>query len=115
MIKTIEQELSCTLYIWATPKWNPLANEFPFDFEVRDSGGHWDDKAIRVSHQLVTVTLPGGIDLYSKALETLDVKERRAMDEYAHKMAIIAEERQQLMLIGRPVNDDNKDYIDHVE
>jgi len=102
MIKTKQELISEPGSIWAIPKYSPKPGEFPFRYELRDGGVHYDNRAILVANVQLEAIVPEGIDLYSMALETLSVQEKEAMRVYTEAMMRIAEVRKSLLLLDAP-------------
>jgi len=108
MIKTKEQNISTKLQIWAIPKSSYHIQfekdegdpaPFPFTYEVR-TDRCWATGAVMVKEAPVEVYLPGDIDLYEKAIETLDQAEEDVMAEAHRQVEELKKQRQQLLLLS---------------
>lgn len=107
-ILTKAEHLEVTLGIWAIPKSPDCMEpgEFPFRYEVTNSTTcHWRSTAILVQEVKQFVQLQGGIDLYPKAHETLDLQEKEALRVYMEAIKTIGEQRSALLQITHQAND----------
>jgi hypothetical protein len=102
MIKTKQEPITVEGSIWAMPKHNPPVGEFPFSYELKDGVYHWSNSAILVAKVTLSAIVPGGIDLYQMALDTLTHKENEAMRVYSETMMNIAAVRKSLLLLDAP-------------
>jgi len=102
VIKTKQEVVKAEGSIWALPKYAPKLGEFPFRYELRDGTCHYDNRAILVTEVELCAVIPEGVDLYSRALETLTVQENEAMRVYSEAMMRIAEVRKSLLLLDAP-------------
>jgi len=75
-MKTKNTTFTQTVGVWAIPKssyqieQNPDAE--PFDFQVQ-TGMAWQNGAVKVHEEPITITVPEGINLTAKAIETLEL------------------------------------------
>jgi hypothetical protein len=72
-MKSVAQAVTGKVHVWAVPK-NPDyddMSEGPFKYEITNSGSyHWKTGAVCILESDVTVQVPAGIDLISKAFGT---------------------------------------------
>jgi len=102
VIKTKPELVVAEGSIWAVPKSNPEPGEFPFKYELKDGHYHWSNSAILVQKVALSASVPGGIDLYQMAMETLTHKENEAMRVYSETMTQIAAIRKSMLLLDSP-------------
>jgi len=101
MILTEAGTTSTTVGLWAVPVRNPEPREFPFFYDLFGFGEnptHWREGAVLIKKVPITAEIPAGIDLLQKALDTLDVQEVRALQEYSDKMEKIKGQRKVLTM-----------------
>lgn len=80
-MKTVDELVEGKMQVWAIPDKYPDEGEPPFRYVVRDNiGSPYQDGAVMVKEQDVTIRVPAGIDLLEKAIETLkgEIKTTRA-------------------------------------
>lgn len=102
MIKTVEQLVKQKFGLWALPNRDTEAGEFPFKYEIYGTTTHWNIHAIYVTEVEVSAMAPAGIDLMTKAHETLDKRQEDAKETYDRTMEGIAKDRQKLYLLEAP-------------
>ena len=117
-MKTVQCEVRSTAYIWAVPK-----NEYtlkreveendgsmlgvcPFQYEITDSETNWRSTAVRVADFGIVGTVPPGIDLVLKAVETLRDKIVTIQAEADKEIAQVEEQIRNLALLEyKPVTE----------
>ena len=69
---TKETEVVGEVSIWATPKYDPSGTEDPFMYALY-AGDHkpWRGGAVKVATQVMEMTVPSGLNLVQKTIETL--------------------------------------------
>lgn len=102
MIYTKQQPISQVMGLWAIPKTYVIPGEFPFTYELYGTTNHWRADAILIEQVEVHATVPGALDLFHKALDTLDEKAKKANEDYQNTLRAIAEERKKLLLLAAP-------------
>ena len=115
-MRTKETPFTQKLNVWAVPRGvyeieqNP--NIDPFKFSVSTDNSNWETGAVNVYSTEVTITVPAGIDLTQKAVETLEeaLKQREA-DHYLTMQNIRQQISNLLLLTHRPEGDGTE--IDH--
>ena len=72
----------------------------PFKYEITNSGSyHWKSGAVCVYEQDVTVDVPAGIDLISKAFDTLNAAKVQAQVDYNQRIMDIDKQIHQLLML----------------
>lgn len=111
MIKTTKTTVTKKGGLWAVPKYEIKPGEFPFNYELSDSASyHWNNRAILVQEVELSAEVPEGIDLFSRAIETVSVKEAEALKQYNEAMAALAEMRKSLLLLAAPAPEPEGTY-----
>lgn len=111
MIKTTKATVTKKGGLWAVPKYEIKPGEFPFNYELSDSASyHWNNRAILVQEVELSAEVPEGIDLFSRAIETVSVKEAEALKQYNEAMAQLAEMRKSLLLLAAPTPEPEGTY-----
>lgn len=79
--QTIETTVEQTLSVWAVPhshyRMAENPEECPYSFEVKTGGHHWEDGAVKVWEQCMEFTVPAGINVTEKAIETFKEAQRQ--------------------------------------
>jgi hypothetical protein len=88
-----------TIKIWAIPNSFPEPGEDPFTFEVR-TDRPWATGAVMIHEEDITVTIPAGINLIAKAVETLEHAKRETTDAYIRDLKDLDKRIDDLKLIG---------------
>lgn len=105
-MKTKREPVTGPISIWAVPR-HPdtvAAGERLFYYELSTTKEyHWRTGAVCVHTEEVTLMLPGGINLYEKAVETLYAAKEEASKEYLRKLAEIDKQIEGLKLLAAPV------------
>lgn len=105
--ETHEQEI----HVWAVPRTITEKNARPFSYDlwINDSG-HWCTDAVFVCSSVVKVSIPDGIDLIEKAVETLKQQASDIRTEANSKVAKIEKRISGLLLIEhQPESDDESE------
>ena len=125
MIYTKNETLQTELDLWAIPKGkyeleeevvagNPAPTPFRYALYNTDSKP-WLRGSVKITRQPHTFTVPGGINLYEMALETLEESKADVYKEAARQAKQIDEEINQLKLLSgpaaTPVEDDEDGLI----
>lgn len=105
MILTKKETLEQHVGLWAIPKSSDCMEpgEFPFRYEIYGVGTHpthWRDAAIFLGTHHIFATIPEGVDLYAKCLETLDHQAKDAMATYSQRMQEIDRRRESLLMLA---------------
>jgi hypothetical protein len=75
-------------------------SEGPFKYEITNSGSyHWKTGAVCILESDVTVQVPAGIDLISKAFDTLNAAKVQAQVEYNQKIKDLDKQIHQLLML----------------
>lgn len=102
MEKKVAQSVTGKVHVWALPK-NQDYDDMeggPFKYELTNSGSyHWKTGAVCVYEQDVTVEVPAGIDLISKAFETLNAAKVQAQVDYNQRIMEIDKQIHQLLML----------------
>lgn len=101
-MKSTAQTVTGTVYVWAVPKDATYEDmtDGPFKYEISQSSSyHWKTGAVMIHEQDVTVHVPAGIDLISKAFETLNAAKVEAQVEYNKKIMEIDKQIQGLLML----------------
>lgn len=87
--------------VWAIP--NPYAEEgeLPFKYELR-LDKPWQTGAVRVTSESITITVPAGINLIAKAVETLKEAKEDAHESYVRETQRLDERIQHLLMLTGP-------------
>lgn len=99
---TKAEKVTGSVSIWAVPKeaYQIQPGDRPFNYELStNSTYHWRTGAVCVHTTDVEVALPGGINLYIKAIETLETAKKAALDEYVRKETEINKQIEQLKML----------------
>lgn len=94
-MKTKETVVTQTLNVYAVPDSNI---ELGFTFCLKEHS-HWDDDAVKIYEQSVTVTVPDGIDLVAAAIDTLKERKEKLVAETYKKKMRLEEKIQALMTL----------------
>lgn len=101
---TEETTVTGPVEVWAIPRreWEPETDP-PYHYEIR-TGNPYVKGAVRV-HMVpdVTITIPAGVNLVAKAIETLTKERADAFEEYRQTAARVEKQIQQLVLLSGPV------------
>jgi hypothetical protein len=99
-MKSSAQSVAGKVHVWAVPK-NPDYDDMsgdPFTYEVTSSGSyHWKTGAVCVHDQDIIVEVPAGIDMISKAFETLNAAKVQAQFDYNQRIIEIDKQIHQLL------------------
>lgn len=91
----VEGEVS----IWAIPRRYPSEdNPQPFDYKIINYA--YEQGAVKVVTHNIKLPVPAGINLFEKALDTLEAAKETAHQAYMEQIRNIDEQIQQLQLIG---------------
>ncbi len=108
MIQTKADKITRKLHVWAVPKYHIKEGEDPFSYELTlCSVNYGNDTAIHLMETEVVIDLPEGIDLYSRAVETLNIRARDLLKDYTTKLQEIEQQRKQLLRL----TSDNSDVV----
>lgn len=114
-MKSIAQSVKGKVHVWALPKNKDYddMSEGPFKYEITNSGSyHWKTGAVCVFEQEVTVEVPAGIDLISKAFDTLNAAKVQAQVDYNQRiMELDKQIHQLLMLTHQPEPQGDPDFM----
>lgn len=116
-MKTKRQPVTKEIHVWAVPRVPSTVKpgEEPFVYELSDSKHyHWQTGAVCVYSREVTIMLPGGIDLYQKAMETLYAAKEAASQEYLQKIASIDKQIDGMRLLAAPTDGEYIELSDPV-
>jgi len=117
-VKTTQCEVRGTAYIWAVPKseWKlqreveendgSMLGICPFQYEITDSDTNWRPTAVRVADFGIVGTVPPGIDLVLKAVETLRNKIVTIQAEADKEIAQVEEQIRNLALLEYKPSED---------
>ena len=112
MIKTTKATVTKNGGLWAVPKYEIKPGEFPFNYELSDSASyHWNNRAILVQEVELSAEVPEGIDLFSRAIETVSAREAEALKQYNETMNQLAEMRKSLLLLAAPAPEPEYDVL----
>ncbi len=106
---TKEARVEGEVSIWATPKYNPEAGEDPFDYALF-AGDHkpWREGAVMVTTQTMAMTLPSGLNLIQKTIETLREAQSEVRTDAETKVADLEKRIGELALLTyTPTSDAN--------
>lgn len=112
---TKKEPVTGNVYIWAVPRGryemeaDPTINSFRYELHT---GSPWQSGAVRVSEHEVTLTVPAGVNLLAAALETLELKKKKAFESYAREIKQIDEQIAGLMLLSGPTTVEGDDFLE---
>jgi len=113
-MKSVAKTIEGKVFVWALPKDASYEDmtDGPFKYEISQSSSyHWKTGAVMIHEQDVVVNVPAGIDLISKAFETLEAAKVEAQVEYNKKIMEIDKQIQGLlMLTHQPDGGDIESY-----
>jgi hypothetical protein len=97
---TEHERISGEVEVWAVPVDQYTAEETGrlFEYEIRTYRS-FDDGAVKVCTDTITVDVPGGINLIEKAIETLDEKAAEHLKEYQEALKEIEHKKSQLLML----------------
>lgn len=101
-MKTKKTEFNQTVGVWAIPKTSfeieqsPKAE--PFYFQVQ-TNSPWQNGAVKVHEENITITVPEGIDLTAKAIETLELAKAELYGSLKQQVADIDSQIKALTMI----------------
>ena len=107
-ILTQRSLVSATVGIWAIPL-SRYAMEcaepgtHPFNYKLV-IGNPWEMGATKVHEELVTLTMPAGINLLAAAVETLRSNKEEIMKDAMERMKEIDSQIQQLLMLSGPAD-----------
>lgn len=105
-MKTKNTEFKQVVSIWAIPKSSYLIEQNPdndhFYFEVR-TDSCWQSGAVNVHSEEISITVPAGIDITCKAVETLEKAKEEIMSRAREEAAEITNQINKLMLIEHDI------------
>ena len=108
-MKTVETKVTKVIKVWAIPHsayWRENhPSSIPFDFEVRTSKA-WDDGAVLVHEEEITLTVPAGIDLLSATISTMEEAIRNIKKDAAEKVDGLQKQINDLLLLTYDVKKD---------
>lgn len=86
--------------IWAVPKSNPEPGEEPFEYELySEYASPWKQGAVKVNTLAVTLTVPAGLNLIQKAVETLKEAQDELRKECVEKVEKLEDRIKELALL----------------
>lgn len=115
---TQEEQITVKVNIWAIPHDYWTASTYrgvhgleadaiipPFYYEVRMENQHcYAEGAVKITEEPipVDVTVPGGVDLFAAAIQTLEAAKEEARDEYNRKTQKLDKEIRKLRMLAGP-------------
>lgn len=110
-MKTKEETVTQTVYLWAVPhsQWHRehFPDDGPFNYVITDSDYHYTTGSVKLLEHEVTLNVPAGIDLLQKAVETLKEEQVRVKTEANQKCNELQEQINSLLLLSHnPEPDD---------
>lgn len=114
MIYTKDELLEFEVDIWAVPKYKPEPGEFPFRYQVYDTEHKpYQKGSVKVTRKGVyEVRVPEGINLYEKAIETLEAGKQEIYDYAAQQVKELQEQIDSLKLLAAPKETPSNDDIE---
>jgi hypothetical protein len=101
-MKSVAQTVSGKVHVWAIPK-NPDYDDMdggPFKYEITSSGSyHWKTGAVCILDHDIVVDVPEGIDLISKAFDTLNAAKVQAQVDYNQRIMELDKQIHQLLML----------------
>lgn len=85
----------------------------PFTYELR-TDRPWQEGAVLVLEEPITMEVPSDINLIAKALETYEMLKHEEMERYAKKVAQYNENIRQLQLLEGPKVTDHLERIEDI-
>jgi hypothetical protein len=86
--------------IWAVPRSQYAdKNDPPWHYELRAGSRCWTTGAVLVNTVPVTLTVPAGLNLVSKAIETLKKEKAEKYDSYLKEIADLDQQIEQLQML----------------
>lgn len=108
-MKTKETMMRQKLDVWAIPltpyERDLMPDREPFHFQVR-TDACWHTGAVKVHQAEVDITVPGGIDIAAKAIDTLNEAKKKLKAETAASVAEIDKMIEGLLCIEHKPFDD---------
>ncbi len=119
---TNKKQVTGEISVWAFPRteWerDQAAKEgdnSPFKYELR-TDSPYDDEAIKVCTDTITIRMPSGIDLLGKIIETLKEKKEHTKNIANIRIAALEEKMNSLLMLASPDNiGENKPIINLVD
>jgi len=113
-MKSVAQAVTGTVHVWALPK-NPDYDDMdggPFKYEVTSSGSyHWKTGAVCILDHDIVVEVPAGIDLISKAFDTLNAAKVQAQVDYNQRIMELDQQIKQLLMLTHQPEDNDHDLV----
>lgn len=112
MIYTKGEAKRETMDIWAIPRQvryysQEEIRQEPFEYSLRRVGDSpWADGAVKVNTIEVDYTIPAGINLLQKAIETLEEQKRKSYEDHLDNVRKLDEQINQLKLLAPPQAED---------
>jgi len=101
-MKTERTEVTETLEVWAIPKSSWVMendpNQLPFRYEAR-IGKAYQDGAVKLYEEKISLYVPEGIDLLEKAVETLQDEMKNVRKETKERLEDLQDQVNKLLLI----------------
>ena len=114
---TEETPVSQILQVWALPhsKWHreSFPEEGPFHYQMRTDEPYGNGNVLLCEEKL-TITVPAGIDLGAKAVETLEEEVRRVRKEANDKCTTLQEQINSLRLLAHMPEEEDDSIVQSV-
>ena len=110
---TVEQQVQGVVYIWAVPDWDYVDGERVYngkwDYQLSTSSKIYTTGAVRIYARDVSLTMPGGVDLVTAAVETLQSEKEAARKEWLDREHAIDMSIQRLLQLTHQPEGEHKE------